>query len=247
MILVVINIAICDDEILYIENLQTAIKKYKMWQHHTYELHIFTSGIQLIDAVKNGLAIDILFIDIMLDHDSLGTNIGAKLKVQNPEMLIVYISAFERFYKEIASAEPFDFIHKPIFQMKLDKVLDKAIMRISYIKHEFIYQYKSNGALYRVNLNNVVYFESQHRIINIYCSDNTIQQFYAKLDDVEKDIEEIYPCFLRANKSYFINFNYITKTTNTTVTIGDMALNLGLQYKESFHEKYDKIAIAWYI
>lgn len=242
----VINIAICDDEEFYAKELCSRIKKYTKWDGHSYTLNIFSSGEQTSDAIRNGLKIDILFIDIKLDDSSLGTDIGAKLKISNPDMLVVYMSVYDSYYKELACAEPFDFIYKPDLHTKVPKVLDKAIMRIAYIKHEFVYQYKFNGILYRVNLNDVVYFESKHRVINIYCSDGTVRQFYEKLDNVEKDIDKIYPCFLRVNKSYFANFNYITRASGTTVMIGDMEMKLGRQYKESFSKKYDHIVLSWY-
>lgn len=242
----VINIAVCDDEEFYAKELCSIIKKYTKWDGHSYTLNIFSSGEQTSDAIRNGLKVDILFIDIKLDDSSLGTDIGAKLKISNPDMLVVYMSVYDSYYKELACAEPFDFIYKPRLYEKIPKVLDKAIMRLAYIKHEFVYQYKFNGMTYRIDLNNVLYFESRHRIINIYCADGTIKQFYDKLDNVEKEIDEIYPCFLRANKSYYVNFNYITKSSNTAVIVKDIEIRFGRQYKQTFNRKYDKIVLSWY-
>lgn len=246
MILLIINIAVCDDEMIFTKELRGTIESYDRWLNHSYKIQAFTSGTQLSDAIRNGLKVDILFIDIELNDSSLGTDIGAKLKVLNPDILIVYVSAYESYYKELVCAEPFDFIYKPRLYEKIPKVLDKAIMRLAYIKHEFVYQYKFNGMTYHVDLNDVLYFESRHRIINICCTDGTIKQFYDKLDNIEKEIDEIYPCFLRANKSYYVNFNYITKTSNTAMMINDMEIRFGRQYKQSFNKKYNKIVLSWY-
>jgi len=107
----VINIAVCDDEEFYAKELCSTIKKYTKWDGHSYTLHIFSSGEQTSDAIRNGLKVDILFIDIKLDDSSLGTDIGAKLKISNPDMLVVYMSEYDSYYKELACAEPFDFIY----------------------------------------------------------------------------------------------------------------------------------------
>lgn len=243
----IINIAICDDEELCVKYLEDIIRKYGKWGNHTYKLHIYTSSKQLIDNIRNDIKLDIAFMDVKLDANSLGTDIGIQLKTYNPNLLLVYMSFYDLYYEELVKAEPFDFIHKPISENKLYKVLDKAVMRLSYIKHEFVYKYKSNGITHYVDLNKVLYFESQHRIINIYCTEGSVQQFYAKLDDVEKDIDEIYPCFLRANKSYFVNFNYITNSPKAIVSISGLEIKVSRKYKQTFDEKFDKIVENWYI
>ena len=76
---------------------------------------------------------------------------------------------------------------------------------------------------------------------------NGVHQFYDKLDNIEKEIDEIYPCFLRANKSYYINFNYIINYTGSLVALkGDLEIKISKKYKESFDEKYEKIILTWY-
>lgn len=246
MILLFINIAVCDDEIFYRKEICKAIEKHDNWKNHTYKLFVYKSGEEIINAIHNGIEIDILFIDLKLGADSLGTDIGIKLKIINPNILIIYISSYDLYYKELVSAEPFDFIYKPGLKSKIKKVLDRAIMRISYLKHDFIYKYKFNGVLHYISLHDVYYFESQHRIINMFCI-NGVHQFYDKLDNIEKEIDEIYPCFLCANKSYYINFNYIINYTGSLVALkGDLEIKISKKYKESFDEKYEKIILTWY-
>lgn len=242
----VINIVICDDEKLFAQDLSDKIRNYSNWENNTYKILIFTSSEQLENKVKDGLKIDIIFMDVQLKDKFLGTNIGIHLKTHNPNILIVYVTFYDLYYEELVKAEPFDFIHKPISQDNISKVLDKAIIRLHYIKREFIYRYKYNGIFHNINLKDVLYFESQHRVVNIHCVDGLTHQFYEKLDNVEKEIEEIYPCFLRANKSYYINFNYISEFSNSSVSINGIEIKLGRQYKERFSKKYNWIVLTWY-
>ena len=96
-----------------------------------------------------------------------------------------------------------------------------ALIRIRYLQNYYLYRYKSNGAVNTVNLKDIMYFESRHRIIVIHMKNQTTLTFYSKLDDVEQEVRKICPFFLRVSKSYFINSNYIKHCTILEVCLKD--------------------------
>lgn len=232
-----INIAICDDDKIYIKFIIEEIEKYTNNINHQFGIFTFTSGKVLKSKIDNGFVLDILLLDINLKEDILGTSLGKELKKRNPDILLIYVSCSRDYYIDLAKAEPFDFLIKPIKYNELEHTLNKAINRLYYIKQNFLFSYKSNGITNNVDLKNVLYFESQHRVINIYTLDGNIHRFYYKLDTLEKEVEEQYPYFLRVNKSYYVNFKHMDTIKNSCVLINNLTISLSSKYKKNFFDK----------
>lgn len=238
-----INIAVCDDNNYFIDELLNQINKYfDSMPNININIYTFISGYNLINEVQNGLSLDVIFLDIDLkESNHIGTNVGVTLKEIIPNLLIIYVTCFDTFFEDIVKSEPFDFLHKPINENKISIVLGKCIKRLQFIKKDYIFAYKSNGATYYTNLKNIIYFESQHRIIIIYNSDGSTNKFYDKLDNVEKLIEEKCSFFARINKSYYINCNYIDMINSSYVKVRDTKIHISTKYRENLYKKYCRI------
>ena len=233
-----IKIAICDDELPFINNLKSLLASYD-WQHIEISVASFSSGEELLKTVNSGTNYDIIFLDIELSEKFMGYDIGTKLKSYIPDTLLFYVSSYTKYTMNIITAEPFYFIHKPIFSAELYRALDRCVHRIRYLKKDYIYTYVSGNNKYNLHLYNIKYFMSERRIINAHSTNNTIQ-FYGKLDIVQKEIEDICNFFLRANKSCLVNANYITNATRTKVDLDDIEISVTDTYKHDFFIRYAK-------
>lgn len=233
-----IHLAICDDEDFFIEDLLDKLKECAaVLKNVTVEIDTFIHGETLLDKMKTN-KYDIVLLDIKLNN-LLGTEVGIELKKYNPNLLLIYMSSYDCYYTKLVKAEPFDFLHKPFIVSDLKKTLEKAIERLNYFSNDYFYTYKSNGVNHTIDLKNVVYFESQHRLINAHCKESDTFQFYEKLNKVEKEISDYYPYFIRVNQSFYVNFNYITSCAASTVTLNnEYTIKISPKYKQSFEEKY---------
>lgn len=233
-----IRIAICDDEEYFIKKLIIKIREVEILKKYEYKIYTYTSGETMIDIMKNKINFDIIFMDIELKNKILGTDVGLLLKEINPNVLLIYVSCYDSYFSNMVSAEPFAFLQKPIEDYAINTTLNKAIKRLLFLNRDCFYSFKYNGVIQRVSLKSVMYFESQHRIVNIYLNNGSILQFYGKLDDVEKDIEETYPYFVRVSKSYYINYSYITTMNHLSATVNNIEIRIGKKYKEEANKKY---------
>lgn len=71
----------------------------------------------------------------------------------------------------------------------------------------------------------------------MYDRKGNIISFYEKLDAVEKTIEAIYPYFLRTNKSYYVNYNYVESFSNTFIIINGKKIKITSGYKKKYDDK----------
>ncbi len=104
-------------------------------------------------------------------------------------------------------------------------------------KYHIPYKYYSNGSEMELYLDNVLYFESDHRIINVYIADGGIITFYKKLDDVQEEIDRMCDFFIRISKSIYVNYMY-AEVKGYKLTIFDgRIVKVTRSYREQFKEK----------
>ena len=227
-----INIGVCDDNIAVTRSLCRILSDDIHWGTHKIHVDEYSDGKTLVDKIRNGNVYDIIFLDVNLENDYLGTDTGGFIKVFAPNVLIVYMSSYDSYYTKVVHAEPFDFISKPFDQVKLQYVVNNAIRRLNYNHSEYMYTYQANHLENHINLKTVWYFESHHRTVIIH-HDNGIGQFYAKLDDVEKDIKDICDFFIRCSQSYLVNILHVKQIgTNQMIMCDDQIVAISRKYKQ---------------
>ena len=65
-----------------------------------------------------------------------GIELGKKLRERSYQTLIIYVSGYDQYMRQLFEAEPFRFLSKPLKQEELENVLDKAFERISRFHRE---------------------------------------------------------------------------------------------------------------
>lgn len=223
------KIAVCDDEVINGMVLSKISKEYC----RDAKVDIFTAGVELLASSKV-VRYDIVFLDIEIGEES-GIEIGKKLKEHNPRVILIFISGFFIYFREMAECEPFAFIEKPIEKEEVFKNLDRAFQRLEKIRNK-IFAFEFKGEKYNINLEEVLYFESQLRVIIIHMVNRELR-FYGKLDDVQKEIQDITDMFARANKSCYVNLKKIEKYTRSNVMIGREKIPVSRKYVEEFSRR----------
>lgn len=222
------QIAILDDQTLFREEIYELLTKNQYYPHMS--IRTYKSGAELMAALDN-TGVDIVLLDIHLKKES-GITIGTKLKELYSHSLIIYISRYD-YYHELVQSEPFRFLSKPLNPQFFQETINDACKRILTLQKSF-FSFSYNGTYYKVNLNDVKYFYSTHRIINLRTQGSQPLHFYGKLDDIQEQIAAIHPDFLRPNKSYLINFNYISSFNRTALLIEEQEISISKQYQQSF-------------
>lgn len=195
---------ICDDEKSTCSELEEIILKYAKERRVPLVTEVFYSGDILLDYLKRE-KINILFLDIELpgkDGVMVGKYIREVLEEEN--IFLVYISSKENYALQLFQNRPFDFLVKPIEQMKIYHVLDN-IYRISG-KNSAGFKFQVQNSTYRILYKDILYFQSAGRKINIVMK-KEVRTFYGKLNEIEEKLPE--NLFLRIHKSYLVNKSYV--------------------------------------
>ena len=119
--------------------------------------------------------------------------------------------------KRAGHAELFEYIQAEAVQFVLPDVIRYANRRAGE-KENIRLSYRWKNEDYEVNLDSIIYFYSEHRIIKYVDAGGMQGVFYQKLDVVEDALRET-GVFIRVSKSFLVNKRYILSTTSKEVVM----------------------------
>ena len=200
-----LRIGICDDDEIFLRELERELIEYVDGKNITTEIGLFPDAQLLLDALEMHGLFDILFLDIELKRDT-GIEIGKKIRsdLKNEVMQIVFVSSKEQYAMQLFELRPMNFLIKPIDGRKVAYIMDEYNRLSGFQGHFFTYQ--KNKQEFKINEQCIIYFQSQGKKINILTQEGT-KEFYGKLSDVSVGLSP--HLFCRIHKSFIVNSRYV--------------------------------------
>jgi DNA-binding LytR/AlgR family response regulator len=212
-----LNIAVCDDERLYIDNLGEIILSFTQQNSMLVNIEKFDDGIELISS---GIKFDLIFLDIEMKKSN-GIEIAERIREVDSNVPIVYVTSYSDYWRRAYKVHAFDFILKPFNSEEIFKVLSDfiALKKTSNVKTvELTTEYGTEIQ----PINEIYYFillaKRKIQIVTIskdYIVRENLTDIFNKLDD---------DCFYMTHRSCIVNMNYvqtIKKNDGILMTNGD--------------------------
>ena len=149
-----------------------------------------------------------VFLDIEMEHMD-GMETARQIRKKNKIVLIIFVTSHTSYAIEAYSVHPFQFIVKPIEENIVCDYFYQAYEVIT--AGEFYYEYKYNKEYYRILVNDIMYFESEKRMIRICLKDGTSKQYYDKLNAIQEKFEDSKADFWRIHQSILVNSRHVMK------------------------------------
>lgn len=197
-----IRIAIVDDEQIILNSIRKKIEKILYDLNAEYEIQDFTSGkTALKEITEKGF--DIVFLDIDMP-DVSGMTIAKKIRMQEENVEIVFITNKDELVYDAIKVLPFRFIRKSRFDEEIQEALHKFVAKLNNIKPIHIFS-TSNGEK-AVQPVRIRYIEvSSHKLSIHLLNESFITS--GNLKDIE---EQFYTYgFIKIHQSYLANFRFI--------------------------------------
>lgn len=230
-----IRIGICDDVIEQLQLQEEILRNITHQLCLNAEVGSFQSGEDLLCEIEQKGSMDIILLDIEMGGIN-GVETARMIREKDSRVILIFISFYDQYCKEMISVQPFAFIDKPVSEKQLEAVMKRALKVLGEKEQIFEYTYKKVPR--KILIRKIRYFESDKREINIYSTDG-IYSFYKKLDEVEMQIEKMDVKFLRISKSYLVNMNYVKEFRYEKVVMDDgKELRIGPTYKDKIRKSY---------
>lgn len=181
--------------------------------------------------------IDLIFLDIVLSGQS-GVDF---VKTHKNLPQVIFVSNYRNFAVEAFDYDVTDYLLKPIDYERFLKAVKKAkafqdnTYRVNKQPERIYIKSKSSGELIHLELNDILYFESQADYVECHTKSGNNSLFLSTLKGLYTQLPE--KKFVRIHKSYIINIDNITKMRLNEVQIGSITLQVSRTYKMHFREK----------
>lgn len=230
-----IKIGICEDVEEELINQQKFVIKIMEELSLVFRVICFQKGEDLLFALEKKQELDIILMDIELDGIN-GIQTARKIREKDLQVILIFISSYDRYYGDIVKLYPFDFLDKPVSKESLMTTLKKASTVVGKRRDFFEFNYKKIH--HKIFLSQICYFESSKRVVYLH-GVGEIYSFYRKLDEVEKELEQSSLPFIRVHKSYLINPNYIEEYHyKKIVMMNGREIKISRSYQDSVRKFY---------
>lgn len=234
-----VKIAICDNDIVLTSLVENLLYESAQKINIPIEIDIFFDGVTLKASMDQGTNYDLIYLDIEMEKLD-GIKTARYIRKKNCTVLIIYISSYEKYLKELFEVEPFRFISKPIDTMIFFKYFCSAYERIESGQEQFEIKFKNE--IEHVPVKEIVYFESEKRYVHVI-TDKEKYTFYGRLKEVEKRVNSGKFLFIRIHQSYLVNYKYIKKITLLSVELyNGIKLRISEDRVKEVRKKFFEIA-----
>lgn len=212
-----LNIVICDDEKKILNDLSEKIKETFMDKNTEIDIFQTTSPTETLQYIESNV-VDVIFLDIDMPILN-GMDIAEKLLNENYKGLLIFVTSHDSLVYGSFKYHPFGFIRKRYFEEEIEETADRVIEEMAHKDSTFTY--KTSNGTYRVNISDVIYFESESNYIVIHLSEKyeNTYKFRETMSKLEAGLCE--KGFIRVHKGYLVNQQHISILRKDEIVMSD--------------------------
>lgn len=210
-----IYIAICDDMPQELERANALLLKYASGhRRREIKIQLFSSPLELLSHVTEKGGFDVLLLDVYMPG-IMGTEVARELRALGDTCQIIFLTTSRDHAVDAFSLNATHYLVKPYSDQEFDIAMVKVMDLFE--KDKVHLTIKSTDGINRVDLNELIYAETDNHIQKLYLSDG-------KTLKVRKSSTELYellegqPNFYKCGSSFIINMDYIVELSSKGVT-----------------------------
>ncbi|MHC1722388.1 MAG: LytR/AlgR family response regulator transcription factor [Aminipila sp.] len=210
-----INIAICDDELQEIDRANSLLNQY-IYEHPQHQINIysFSAPLELLAYVEENDSFDVLLLDVYMSG-ILGTEAARELRDMGDNCEIIFLTTSRDHAIDAFSLNAAHYLVKPYSEKEFFTALDKVVDNLT--KKEGYITVKSTQGISRIELNKLVYSETEDHLQRLYLPDGRTICVRKSSNEFFK-LLEAEPRFYKCGNTYIINMDYIVELSSKNVT-----------------------------
>lgn len=217
-----IKVAICADNRDTAGMIDQILFEYARTNLLEIDIEVYFNKEELEEHLVSGSKFEMVFIDAELNQDK-GIELARMLRTAWHDYTVIISIIIERAAIEnnIFDAEPQRLILKPFTAADIIEAF-KRMMEIYDRARSNYYTYKYGRDIYRVPIEDIVYFHVKDRIIHIKTvNDNKNDFFPGSLIMVEQEIGESSSNFFKTNKNHLVNLKHVTRISRKEIALSN--------------------------
>lgn len=207
-----LTFAVCDDNPRFAQALSKRIKLFcdkELPERIEYTmLPTFGSGLDVLEHLRSK-SFNVLFLDIDMPEMN-GFTLAEKLCKTHPEIIIIFVSAYEDFVYSSFEYSPFRFLRKAHLRQELDPTLQKVINKL-VLDNETMSFITTDGEQI-IRINDITFFEGDKNYFLIHTTSGRIYRCRGTMENIEKRIQNY--DFFRVHAAFIVNEEQIESYSN---------------------------------
>ncbi|WP_297423034.1 LytTR family DNA-binding domain-containing protein [Clostridium sp.] len=220
------NIAICDDEMIILNDMSVIIKN-KFLEFGVNANYFITSNPEKLLNYLEEERVDVLFLDIDMPKIN-GMDIGEYLLNKKNDTLLIFVTSHDALVYKSFKYHPFGFIRKSHFNEEITQTLD-SVVKVLKDKIDTL-AIKTGNDVITIKLNEIMYFEGDQNYINLY-THKANYKFRETLGNLEKELGG--KGFIRVHKGYLVNQKHVFIFNTKEIKLNnEILIPIGRSYSE---------------
>lgn len=234
------KVAICDDTLYDIKNLEHLISKYSQENNSPIEIESFTNSEILLNRVDfDGFdEYDIIFLDIIMQQN--GIDVASKLRDSGYSSPIIFTTSSKEYAIDAFKVDANGYLLKPISKNELFECLNKLTNKMKSFKTTISVK-TGDLNIQSINISEISYIEYLDRRV---CYHMTNKKTFIStsirtkfLEAIPFDIEKFN--FVNCHSSYIVNMNQIKSIDNFSFTMkSEEKIPISKKILKSVRDKY---------
>lgn len=230
------NVAICDDEKVFHREIAGFLRKFQRARRIDIFIEYYENGETLLSAKRE---YDVIFMDYQMEKLN-GIETAGKLRKENPDCVIIFISAYPAAALDAFEVSAFRFLQKPVDEAKLFKALDDYLKTVDY---DNLLLLNTHDGSYKIKMSEIIYLEGDGKYTTIRTKDKS---FRLKINLKQLEVKLSDSKFIRCSKSYVVGFAHISNHDSTNITFdnGEKAV-IGERFSAKFKTEFQNYIMRY--
>ena len=227
-----LNFILCDDNPQTLKSISKMLES--IFIEKQYDANIAyksTNGNDILKFIETN-NIDVAILDINLNSNISGIDIAKKIRKNNKNMYIIFITGHLEYMLEAYQYKTFDFIAKPITHPRLEHTIKRLFEDIKGFPKRYI---KIDSKNTIIDENTIEYIKRDGMKL-VFHSKNKDYEAYSSFNKIQNTLPNN---FIRCHKSFIVNMNLIKDVDPVINSISfsdDSICDIGPKYKKDFME-----------
>lgn len=227
------RIAICDDCRQDALRLQALLKG----NHDTV---LYSGTEQLLTEVEDRKKrYDLYLLDIYMDKDDMsGIELAKKLREQEEDAAICFISSSDDFYREAYDLYAVQYLLKPVKREELEHLVQRISRRMEKDKEQSL-RFRWRGRIGTIPYGKIMFISSREHTVFIHCQDGHVQECTGKLNEIA--LQVCGDVFFRCHQSFIVNMYHVNSLNGNELIVSGYSVPVSRRYLSDVKRRYQEI------
>ena len=195
------RVLVCEESRLERTGLEAMLRRYFEFVAISHEVFCYENGTALLDAVKNGIQFDVVFLDLYMEQKT-GIEIAKELRVMGYREEIVFLTSPDEY-----AVENYEFSVITCLRSNQEEGFFLYLDKIRKRQQKKNYTIVKRSGMVKIPYADILFVESSNTKCIFHLLDGVQYTIYEHLGNIELELED--KRFLRCHQSYLVNMDYV--------------------------------------